>query len=141
MSDDVYAWRDVRFTLPAGLEDETVLTFRGANYSLTLTRDVLAGVALEDWARGQERAMAQQNLAAYVAEGPKLLDGVPAGMKALVVDRRFGDQSGQPVFQRQCFVALGGAVAIVTTTSREPASAKAKQAALALVQTLRPADR
>lgn len=142
MSDNVYTWRDVRFTLPAGLDDDTLLTFRGAAYSLTVARDVLGGATLEAWAKGQEQAMAQQKLSAYVVDGPKPLAAAPAGVKAVVVDRHFADQAGQKVFQRQAYVALGGAaVAIVTTTSREPAIEKAKQAAIDVVQTLRLADR
>lgn len=142
MSDDVYAWRDVRFTLPAGHADDTLLTFRGASHSLTVARDGLGGATLEAWAKAQEQALAQQKLQNYVVDGPKPLAVAAAGpgTKALVVDRRFSDAAGQLVFQRQCYVAIGSGVAIVTATSREPAIDQAKKAAADVVQTLRLAD-
>lgn len=131
---DAYAWRELRFTVPKGLDDDTLVAFRGAGHSLTVARDQLAGT-LEAYARTQEQAVAAQRLPSYVADGPKLVD------KAYVVDRTFADAQGGKVFQRQAFVALGKVVAIVTATAREAAVEKAKKSVVDVVQSLRVADR
>ena len=136
-SGKIYAWRDLRFELPAGVVDDTLLAFKGTAFSLTVGRDALAGVSLEAWARAQEQAMAAQKLTAYASEAPRPLEAA-AGAKAVVVDRRFNDAAGSKVFQRQAFVVVGASssVFIVTGTSREPASEQAKQAVVDVVKTL-----
>jgi hypothetical protein len=134
VTDPVYAWRELRFTLPAGLDDDTLLAFRGAGHSLTIARDALPG-ALDAYARTQEQAVAAQRLPSYVAEGPKTLE------RAFVVDRTFADAQGGKVFQRQAFVALGKVVAIVTATARDAAVERAKKTVVDVVQSLHAADR
>ncbi|MDP2342407.1 MAG: DcrB-related protein [Deltaproteobacteria bacterium] len=133
-----YLWRDLRFELPAGVVDDTLLAFKGpaAAFSLTVARELLGASTLELWARAQEQAMGAQKLPAYVGEAPRPLPA-PEGAKAVVVDRRFNDGSGSKLFQRQAFVALGPTVAIVTATSRDPAAEQAKQAVVDVVNTLR----
>lgn len=131
---DAYAWRELRFTVPKGLDDDTLVAFRGAGHSLTIARDKLAGT-LDAYARTQEQAVAAQRLPAYVADGPKAMGD------AHVVDRTFADAQGGKVFQRQAFVALGSIVAIVTATARDAAIEKAKKNVVDVVQSLHVADR
>jgi hypothetical protein len=131
-----YAWRELRFTVPKGLDDDTLVAFRGAGHSLTIARDALTGT-IDAYARTQEQAVAAQRLPSYVADGPKVLDGT----KAYLVDRTFADAQGAKVFQRQAFVALGKVVAIVTATARNAAIEKAKKSVVDVVQSLHVADR
>jgi hypothetical protein len=139
VSDKVYLWRDLRFELPAGVVDDTLLAFKApsAAFSLTVGRDLLGGQTLEAWARAQEQAMAAQKLAGYVGESPRSLEA-PEGTKAVVVDRRFTDGAGLKLFQRQAFVAVGAAVVVVVTgAARDPATEQAKKAVVDVVATLR----
>jgi len=127
-----YFWRDLRFDVPAGFDDDSVLTFQAAGaVSLTVARDVLAG-SVDAYARDQEQAFKATKPAGYRVEGPRALDGIGA-----VVDRRFDDPGG-PVVQRQAFVAgAKGVVVIVTGTARATAGDAAKKAVVDLVQTLK----
>ncbi len=143
MSDRVYHWRDLRFDLPAGFDDDTLLTFSsGGTVSLTVARDVLVG-SLAAWVKAQEQAFVEQQPAAYVVDGPRALPGIDA-TRALVIDRRFNDADGDPIVQRQAFVVVAPAplttgklaLAIVTGTTRAPTAAKAEKAVADVVTSL-----
>lgn len=128
-----YFWRDLRFDVPAGFDDDSVLTFQAAGaVSLTVARDALTGT-VDAYAREQEQAFKATKRAGYTAEGPRAVEGI----RGAVVDRRFDDPGGA-VVQRQAFVAgAKGVVVIVTGTARATAGDAAKKAVVDLVQTLK----
>ncbi len=123
----------VRFAVPAGFVDDSILRFRlGDSVSVTVATDALGGT-LEAYAKEQEAAMRAQRFAGYSAEGLRVVDGV------VCVDRSFDDGKGQ-VTQRQAFASGGKGVVVVVTASARPAhQAKAQQAVFAIVQSLGPA--
>lgn len=133
MSDRVYLWRDLRFDLPQGFDDDSVLTFQlGGVVSLTVTRDALPGSgagAVDAYAKAQEQAVAstkQKNYAVTVKN-----EGA-----VVVVDRQFDDPTGT-VVQRQAYKAGGkGVVVVVTGTARAAHADKARRAVVDVVQSL-----
>ena len=131
MTAHVYLWRDLRFELPQGFDDDSVLTFSHAGVvSLTVTKDSLTGT-VEAYARAQEQAFAQTKQKNYKADAPKAEAG------AVVVDRAFDDASGF-VVQRQAFKQGGkGVVVVVTGTARAAHADKAKKAVVDVVQSLK----
>lgn len=149
MADRVYLWRDLRFDLPAGFDDDTLLTFSSTSLSggasgpssgavsLTVARDTLTG-ALDAWAKSQEQGFAAQKLPAYAADGPRALPELKGdAKKCVVVDRRFNDDDGDTIVQRQAFVALDHkVVAIVTATTRASTGEQAKKAVVDVVTSL-----
>jgi hypothetical protein len=131
----VYAWRDLRFSMPAGWRDDTLVTLTapGAGLNLTVSRDVLAGDLLA-WARAQENAIAAARPAGYRAVS---LEKATMGPHAAVVaERELVDGSKAPLIQRQAFVAAGGEVVIVTATARRAERAAAVDAVAGLVSSL-----
>lgn len=130
LADRVYLWRDLRFDLPQGFDDDSVLSFsHGGVVSLTVTRDVLTGT-VEAYARAQEQAVAQTKQKNYSADGPRAEAG------AVVVDRKFDDPTGS-VVQRQAYKQGGkGVVVVVTGTARAAHADKAKKAVVDVVQSL-----
>lgn len=131
MTDRVYLWRDLRFDLPPGFDDDSVLTFSHAGVvSLTVTKDFLVGT-VDAYARAQEQAFAATKQKNYRAEAPKSEGG------AVVVDRAFDDATGA-VAQRQAFKQGGkGVVVVVTGTARAAHADKAKKAVADVVQSLK----
>lgn len=135
MSTPVYAWRDLRFSVPAGWRDDTLVTLTapGAGLNLTVSRDALAGDLLS-WARAQESALAAQRPAGYRAVS---LEKVVIGdHTAVVAERELVDGNKAPLFQRQAFVAAGSEVVIVTATARRAERAAAAAAVDGLVSSL-----
>lgn len=135
MSTPVYAWRDLRFSVPAGWRDDTLVTLTapGAGLNLTVSRDALAGDLLA-WARAQENAIAAQRPAGYRAVS---LEKTAIGPHtAVVAERELVDGGKAPLVQRQAFVAAGGEVVIVTATARRAERAAAVAAVDTLVSTL-----
>ena len=135
MTAPVYAWRDLRFSVPPGWRDDTLVTLTapGAGLNLTVSRDVLAGDLLA-WARAQENALAAQRPAGYRAVS---LEKVVIGDHAAVVaERELGDGNKAPLVQRQAFVSVGGEVVIVTATARRAERAAAAAAVDGVVSSL-----
>jgi hypothetical protein len=131
----VYAWRDLRFSTPAGWRDDTLVTLTapGAALNLTVSRDALGGDLLA-WSRAQENALAAQRPTGYRAVS---LEKVTIGAHAAVVaERELVDGNKAPLVQRQAFVALGGEVIIVTATARRSERAAAHAAVDTLVASL-----
>lgn len=126
----------VRFALPAGFVDESILRFRhGDSVSVTVAVDACGG-AIDAYARDQEAQFRNQRFAGYEAEGPRIVDSV------LCVDRVFDDGTGTgtgagTVTQRQAFVSGGkGAVVIVTASARAANKSRAQEAVMAIMQSL-----
>jgi hypothetical protein len=135
VSTPVYAWRDLRFSVPAGWRDDTLVTLTapGAGLNLTVSRDALAGDLLA-WARTQENALAAQRPAGYRAVS--LEQVVIGGRTAVVAERELGDGAKAPLVQRQGFVEVGGEVVIVTGTARRAERAAAAAAVDGLIASL-----
>lgn len=122
----------VRFDLPAGFVDESILRFRlGDSVSVTVAVDAYGG-AIDAYAREQEAQFRNQRFAGYEAEGPRIVDSV------LCVDRAFDDGTGTgSVTQRQAFASGGkGAVVIVTASARAANKSRAQEAVMAIMQSL-----
>jgi hypothetical protein len=119
VTDPVYAWRGLRFVAPAGWRDDTLVTLTapGAAMNLTVSQDTLPGSqTVEAYARAQEAAVASQRLAGYRAIAPHTVR--IGSVDAVVCERELKDARGQSLVQRQAFVVVGAAVAIVTATAR-----------------------
>lgn len=131
-----YAWRDLRFDVPAGFADDSVLSFsKDGAVSVTVSRDVVVS-SVDAYAREQEAAVkaARAKAGNYAATGPAPLAGV-AG--AFVVDRSFADPGGA-IEQRQAFISGGkGVVVVVTGTTRAGSGDLAKKAVVDVVQTIK----
>jgi len=111
-----YLWGSLRFTPPAGMRDDTLVTFTAdsGKANLTVTRDEGAG-AVEPYARAQEQALLARRLKGYKA----LVSTKKVGaFDVVVVDREFVD--GITGFsQRQAFVGgPRGLVVVVTGTAK-----------------------
>src|SRR5262245_32541231 len=73
VSTSVYSWLDLRFALPAGLRDDTLLTLRSDDgaVSVTLTRDVTSsGGDAFSYAVAQEQALKAKKLKGYEGGAP-----------------------------------------------------------------------
>jgi hypothetical protein len=129
-----YAWRDLRFDLPAGLDDDTLVTFTApdGSHNVTLTRDALPG-PLDAYARAQEQALAART----TTKDTRVHALDLGGRSAVVVDRVLPQKRGEALVQRQLFVSPApGIVAVVTSTSTASSSSRAHEAALALARSL-----
>lgn len=114
-----YGWRSYTFDVPAGLEDESALTFLAfdgdtVSFNVTLTRSALQGTfdaylaeAIEDLRR---------SLGSY-----KLLGQTTrkvAGLDARVLEQTATSPDGETLAQLQAYIANGKEVLIVTATGR-----------------------
>ncbi len=129
-----YAWRDLRFEAPPGLEDDTLITFAApdGSHNVTVTRDALSG-PLDAYARAQEAA-----LAARAATKDMRLQSLDVdGRVVVIVDRTLPQKRGAALVQRQVFVnPAAGVVAVVTSTATSSAAERARAMALALARSL-----
>ena len=113
-----YAWRSWRFDLPAGLSDETVLTFlsrKGAavDLNLTLTRERLSG-KLEPYLVDAIEQMKKQ------LSGYKLVDKSArkiAGKDGFVLEHSTTAKDGSSLCLMQAYVAEGEELVIITGTA------------------------
>lgn len=113
-----YAWRSWRFDLPAGLADETVLTFlsrKGAavDLNVTFTRERLTG-KLEPYIVDAVEQMKKQ------LSGYKLVDKSArkiAGKDGFVLEHSATAKDGASLSMMQAYVAEGEELLIVTGTA------------------------
>jgi len=129
-----YLWGSLRFTPPAGMRDDTLVTFTAdsGKANVTVARDEGAG-AVEPYARAQEQALVSRRLKGYRAS---LTTQKVGGKDVVFVDREFVD--GTTSFaQRQAFVAgPRGLVVIVTGTAAHGDTTAAHRAVDDVVSTL-----
>lgn len=129
-----YAWRDLQFAPPAGLEDTTLVTFASADgsFNLNVSRDALVG-SVEAYARAEENALKAQRPKGYVLDDVK---GVPAAgdvPATAIHTRSLAAGDGQTVLQIQSFVAVSSAVVAIVTVTGRPARRNAMQDAMSSV--------
>jgi hypothetical protein len=133
-----YRWQHLRFDVPAGVDDDTLVTFReqGARpaFNVTLATAPSSSSSIAAYAQQQEAALRARRPPGYAAEPHR--SGDVAGRPAIVCDRRFHDDAGARFVQRQVFVAVGADVAMVTATSEEKAAARAFRALESILSTL-----
>jgi hypothetical protein len=133
-----YAWRSFRFTLPAGLEDESVLTFLSrkggaVDLNVTFTRDKLKG-KLEPYIADAVEQMKTQ------LSGYKLVDKQPkniAGAGAFVLEHGTTAPDGASLRMLQAYVPDGDDLVIITATAAEGERARLQKTFDAIVGSLR----
>jgi hypothetical protein len=131
-----YFWRDLQLSIPDGLDDDTLLTFSppDRSWNLTVTEDALDGT-LEAYVRTQEQAFAAHKPPGYAAQ--RSVTGHINGHTTITADRTLKDARGEPLVQRQIFVALAArVVVIVTVTAPSRLRDRAHGAAQKLVSSL-----
>jgi hypothetical protein len=138
--DTPYRWQGLRFLVPAGVVDDTLLTFQDQKtpprFNVTVTKDAHTGPLLA-YAQGQEQALVAERLPGYQAEPPR--PHTPAGVETVVCKRRFAGRDGATVVQQQAFARIGGEVAIITATANEAGAPAAAVALSSLLASLQPA--
>jgi hypothetical protein len=134
-----YRWQHLCFDVPAGVDDDTVVTFREAAtrpaFNVTLATAPLSSSTIAAYAQQQEAALRARRPTGYAAEPHRTVD--VGGHNAVVCDRRFTDDGGARFVQRQVFVGVAKTVTMVTATSEEKAAPRAFRALDSILTTLR----
>ncbi len=115
-----YLWRTYRFELPAGLDDETVLTFLGkkggvVDLNLTFTRE-RAPAKLDRYLADAVEQMKKQ------LSGYRLVERTAravAGVDAVVLEHGTTAKDGAGLRMLQAYVPRDGELLIVTATGAE----------------------
>jgi hypothetical protein len=132
-----YSWNDIRFDVPAGLVDQTVVTFvddpAQPSFQLTLTADTRGKTAFGPYVDQQLTELARA-LPGYTSTSRK--EQSVGGKPGVVVEHKARSPQGQQMRQRQAYVDLGARVAIVTLTSADKPTPKADAAFDSILSTL-----
>ena len=120
-----YAWRSFSFDLPAGLDDESVLTFLArdgdeVDVNVTITRDDKAGTMDAYLASAVDDL--RKSLSAYKLVGQS--GRKVAGRDARVLEHSATSPDGKTLCQVQAYIDDGDDVVIVTATGRDDAKAR-----------------
>lgn len=135
-----YAWRTYRFDLPAGLDDESVLTFLSrkggaVDLNVTISRDHLTA-KLDRYLADSVEQMKKQ------LSGYRLVERTTravAGKDAVVLEHGTTAKDGAALRMVQAYVPADGEVLIVTATGPEAERARLLATFDAVVGSLRPA--
>jgi hypothetical protein len=133
-----YAWRSLRFDLPAGLDDESVLTFLArkggaVDLNLTFTRDRLSG-KLELYLADAVEQMKKQ------LSGYQLVDRQArkiAGKDGFVLEHSTTAKNGAALCMLQAYLPDGEELVIVTGTAAGTERARLLKAFEAVVGSLK----
>jgi hypothetical protein len=123
-----YAWNGIRFDVPDGVVDQSVLTFvddpTSPSFQLTMTTDRRGAQAFSPWVEAQLKELARA-LPGYAATRHEQRN--VHGNPALFVEHRARSPQGQPMRQRQAYVDLAALdrVAILTLTHADKDTPKA----------------
>jgi hypothetical protein len=133
-----YHWRSLRFTVPAGFDDDTVLTFlrrRGeaVEVNITVTRETL-DEPLENYLKTAVSQLGSQLSGYRLAERK---DTTVDGAAAVVLEHRATAPDGQGLVMLQAYLARPGEVHVVTATGRDAVSAQVHTAMSELLASLR----
>jgi hypothetical protein len=134
-----YSWNDLRFDLPAGLVDQTVVTFvddaATPSFQVTVTVDGRGSQAFEAYVEAQLADLARA-VPGYSSTA-RTEDKTGAGRPAIVVEHTARSPEGQAMRQRQAYVDLAGErVAIVTVTHADKDTPRAKVAFASILSSL-----
>jgi len=132
-----YLWNNLRFEIPAGVVDQTVVTFvddpSQPSFQLTVTADGRGEQAFTGFVNSQLQDLAKA-LPGYQSHGR--VDKSIAGKSAVLVEHRARSPQGQQMRQRQAYVDVGERVAIITLTHADTKQAGAQKADAAFDQLL-----
>ncbi len=124
-----YTWNSLRFDVPAGLVDQTVVTLvdnpEAPTFTITLANDPRGQTAFGPYVEAQLQDLAR-SLPGYAAGGRK--EERVNDRAAVIVDHKARSPQGETMRQRQAYVDAGASVAIVTVTCTDKPHAKADQA-------------
>jgi hypothetical protein len=136
-----YHWRSLRFTVPVGFDDDTVVTFlrrRGdvVEVNITMTREAL-DEPIESYLKTAVSQLGKQLSGYRLAERKDTtVDGAPA----VVLEHRATAPDGQGLVMLQAYLPRSGEVHIVTATGRDAVSAQVHTAMSELLASLRHGD-
>ncbi|HEY4222567.1 MAG TPA: DcrB-related protein [Myxococcota bacterium] len=129
-----YQWNGRSFELPAGLVDQTAVTLvddpARPSYSLTIAVDKKGAAPFARWVEAQLADLAR------AVPGYASLSRSDSEAQVTVAHRVRGPQ-GQPMRQRQAYVDVGDAFAIVTLTCADAPNDKADDAFAQIARSLR----
>ena len=133
-----YRWRNLAFDLPAGLEDDTVLTFVGrteahGDINVTCVQDSL------DEAIDPYLAAAVDDMARSFPDY-KLLEQSSrevAGLSARILEQSIGDAESESLLQFQAYLPHGKDITIFTATGQKAARSQIVAALDDILRTFR----
>lgn len=132
-----YSWNALRFELPQGLVDQTIVTLAddpaSPTFTLTLSSDDKSGQSFAHYVEAQIQDLAR-SLPGYKSVARK--DERVNDRAAVLIEHRASSPQRQPMRQRQAYVDAGAVVAILTLTAADKPNPKADAAFDQVLRTL-----
>lgn len=133
-----YRWRNLAFDLPAGLEDDSVLTFVGrtdahGDINVTCVQDSLEGdleAYLADAVDDMGRSFPSYQLLEQSSREV-------AGLGARILEQTIGDAESESLLQFQAYLPHGDGITIFTATGQRAARSQIAAALDDILRTFR----